>query len=343
MNSYLNESFFLHEVDRKLSSTPSVPESNSSESFSGLHDTEHKGQHKDCPACRKTLEILRRHRQQKSPQLGMFSLPRENEAYEVEREGRKSYFPGRNLPNIPFRQYTPDGLSKREYLPQKTVEVGETPSDEVRLSNWGNLQHGLTAKNLDDMAQDILALKASMQEEKEKIAEVSAKLELVQHLLADSEAIKKMITRASENIMTRINKMEELTKKASTLGTKVTKPSPAILALAAEGYKRKDKAKLERSFSFGMMNTEETDNRPEYDFGKSDVEYRILLKWVTAIKGLPPCLSEKTIQKILSLVPPEPESVPAVQPESPIAQSEPVIDLSMLSTNVLGSSSGVKK
>ena len=83
-------STFSYAVDRKLSSTPSIPESNSSESFTDLHDTEHKGQHKDCPACRKTLEILRRHRQQKSPQLGMFSLPRENEAYEVEREGRKS-------------------------------------------------------------------------------------------------------------------------------------------------------------------------------------------------------------------------------------------------------------
>ena len=196
----------------------------------------------------------------------MFSLPRENEAYEVEREGKKSYFPSRNLPNVPFRQYTPDGLSKREYLPQKTVEVGETPSDEVRLNNWGNLQQGLTATNLDDMARDILSLKASMQEEKEKIAEVSAKLDLVQHLLADSEAIKKMVARASENILTRLSKMEELSKKVSTLGSKVLKPSPAILALAAEGYKRKEKAKLERSMSFGMMATDESDQKARIRF-----------------------------------------------------------------------------
>ena len=113
----------------------------------------------------------------------MFSLPRENESYEIERDGRKSYFPGRNLPTTRFRQYTPDGLSKREYLPQKTVETGETPSDEIRLSNWGNLQHALTTKNLDDMAQDILSLKENMLEEKEKLSEVSTKLELVQHLL----------------------------------------------------------------------------------------------------------------------------------------------------------------
>ena len=125
-------------VDRILSPHPSnldapSQENTPSESFTGLQDTEHRGQHTDCPACRKRVEKLRRHR--KTPHLGMFSLPRENESYEIERDGRKSYFPGRNLPTTPFRQYTPDGLSKREYLPLKTVETGETPSDEVILSN----------------------------------------------------------------------------------------------------------------------------------------------------------------------------------------------------------------
>ena len=46
-------------VDRRLSSTPSAPEINPSESFTGLQDTEHRGQHTDCPACHKTLEKLR--------------------------------------------------------------------------------------------------------------------------------------------------------------------------------------------------------------------------------------------------------------------------------------------
>ena len=193
------------------------------------------------------------------------------------------------------------------------------------------------------MAQDILSLKASMQEEKERIAEVSAKLELVQHLLADTEAIKKMIARASENILTRISKMEELSKRAYSLGSKVFKPSPAILALAAEGYKRKEtKAKLQRSMSFGMMTTDEIDQRPEFDFGQSEKEFRSLTRWVTAIKSLPPTISEKTIQKVLSLVPTEPEPVPdSVQAELPPSVSES-FGLSMLSTNLLGSSSGVK-
>ena len=68
----------------------------------------------------------------------------------------------------------------------------------------------MTAKNLDDMAQDILNIKASMLEEKEKIVEVSEKLELVNHLLADSEAIKKTIQSASEKILIRIQKIEEI-------------------------------------------------------------------------------------------------------------------------------------
>ena len=88
-----------------------------------------------------------------------------------------------------------------------------------------------------------------------------------------------MITKASENILTWLSKMKELSKRASTLGSKVIKPSPAILALAAEGYKRKNtKAKLERSMSFGMMATDESDQRPEFDFGRSEMEYRILIK-----------------------------------------------------------------
>ena len=65
--------------------------------------------------------------------------------------------------------------------------------------------------------------------------------------------------------MIRLNKIEEISNRASKLGTQVLKPSPSILALAAEGYKRKDtKAKLERSVSFGMMSAEDDDPRPTF-------------------------------------------------------------------------------
>ena len=43
-------------VDRRLSPTPSATDNNPSESFTGLQDTEHRGQHTDCPAYRKPLE-----------------------------------------------------------------------------------------------------------------------------------------------------------------------------------------------------------------------------------------------------------------------------------------------
>ena len=47
-------------VDRRLSPTPSATDHNPSESFSGLQDTEHRGQHTDFPSCRKNIEKLRK-------------------------------------------------------------------------------------------------------------------------------------------------------------------------------------------------------------------------------------------------------------------------------------------
>ena len=47
----------------------------------------------------------------------MFSLPRQNDAYEAITQGRNYYFPGRNLPKVPFRQYSRDGSVKKEFLP----------------------------------------------------------------------------------------------------------------------------------------------------------------------------------------------------------------------------------
>ena len=52
--------------------------------------------------------------------LGMFSLPRKNDAFEAINQGRKSYILGRNLPEVPFCQYSTDGLIKKEFLPYKS-------------------------------------------------------------------------------------------------------------------------------------------------------------------------------------------------------------------------------
>ena len=105
----------------------------------------------------------------------MFTLPRQNDSYEAVSQGRKSYFPGRNLPEVPFRQYSVDGSVKKEFLPYRSAGPEESVSDEVKLANWGNMQSKMTAQNIDDIALDLLNIKSSIIEEKEKVAMVETK------------------------------------------------------------------------------------------------------------------------------------------------------------------------
>ena len=130
----------------------------------------------------------------------MFTLPRQNDSYEAVSQGRKSYFPGRNLPEVPFRQYSVDGLVKKEFLPYRSAGPEESVSDEVKLANWGNMQSKMTAQNIDDMACDLMNIKSSIVEEKQKIAIVETKLGLMDHILTDSAEIKEEIAKATDKI-----------------------------------------------------------------------------------------------------------------------------------------------
>ena len=85
---------------------------------------------------------------------------------EVTIQNRKSFLPGRNLPDTPFRQYSADGQSKREYLLHKSSGPDDSVSGEMKLANWGNLQLQKTARNLDDMAMDLLQIKNTVLDEK---------------------------------------------------------------------------------------------------------------------------------------------------------------------------------
>ena len=59
-----------------------------------------------------------------------------------------------------------DGQVKKEFLPYKSSGPDESVSDEIKLGNWGNMQHKMTAQNIDDMACDLMNIKSSIVEEK---------------------------------------------------------------------------------------------------------------------------------------------------------------------------------
>ena len=86
-----------NQIQRRIEPSSSSISQSPLTSYSGLYDTEHRGQHQDYPACRKILQRIQHHKQRQNPSLGMFSLPRQNDAYEAINQGQKSYFPGRNL------------------------------------------------------------------------------------------------------------------------------------------------------------------------------------------------------------------------------------------------------
>jgi hypothetical protein len=67
----------------------------------------------------------------------MPSLPRSQSNMEVTTSaGLKSYIPGRNLPDAPFKQYSSDGSIKREYLNHRSSAVNESVSDEIKFANY---------------------------------------------------------------------------------------------------------------------------------------------------------------------------------------------------------------
>ena len=66
----------------KDSSSSSLSESPST-SYAVPHEAEHQGQHTECQACRKIQQRIQHHKQSQHPSLGMFSLPRQNKAYEA--------------------------------------------------------------------------------------------------------------------------------------------------------------------------------------------------------------------------------------------------------------------
>ena len=94
------------------------------------------------------------------------------------------------------------------------------------------MQHKMTAQNIDDMAYDLMDIKNTIVEEKEEIALVETKLELMDHLLNDSAEIKEAVCKVADKIERRLAKLEELLGQTQELIKKVPGLNPSVFSLA---------------------------------------------------------------------------------------------------------------
>ena len=256
----------------------------------------------------------------------MFSLPRQNTAIEATIQGRKSFHPGRNFPNVPFRQYSSDGNTKKEFLPHRSSRVYESTSNEIRLANWANLQHKLTAQNLDDMALDLMQIRNSILDEKDKVSLLETNMDLLNHLLSDSEEIKNVVSTTTVKIEKRLERIEELIVQMTNIKTKVPKVIPMAFALATQGYEKNSfKPQLERSFSFRMFSADTEDEKSDFDFGQNEADLEEVEDWIGFFKSCKPALEPKYLQMM---------SAHTIKTEVPdIPQSSALNDTSMPSAS----------
>ena len=129
--------------------------------------------------------------------------------------------------------------TKKEFMPYKSSTPHESISDEAKLANWGNMQHKLTAQNLDDVTQDIIFLKTQMEKEKQKIKAITTKLGLLDHLLHDLAKIKIAMEIAATKTDKRLAVLEELLTKTKKLKKKSHTVNEHVFAIATKGHQRK--------------------------------------------------------------------------------------------------------
>ena len=122
---------------------------------------------------------------------------------------------------------------------------------------------------------------------------VETKLGLIDHLLADSAAIKEAVAKDADKTERRLDKLEELISQNHELKKRVPGLSPSALALAAQGHKKKDpETRHHRSVSFGMMSVS-SDDRHEFNFGRDEIEFDEIKEWIGHFKSFPPALEPK--------------------------------------------------
>ena len=158
----------------------------------------------------------------------------------------------------------------------------------------------MTAQNLDDMANDLLALKKIIVEEKEKIGLVETKLGLLDHLLNDSAKIKEAVEKDADKIERRLEKLEELLTQTQELKKKVPGLSPSVFVLASQGQKRKEiENKHHHSISFIMVSVSE-DERPKFNIGRDEEECEEIKEWIGHFKSFPPTVDTKYLNMMFA-------------------------------------------
>ena len=145
----------------------------------------------------------------------MFSqLPRSKSDHEeVSSIGARSFIPGRNLPDDPFKQFSKDGQIEREYLNHRSSGVNDIVSDETKLLN----QQQLTARNIDDISLNNLEVKKKIEEGKECAKNIESKVDLVLHVLTNTFELKNVATKTNK----RLEILEQMLSKVHKLKGKV--------------------------------------------------------------------------------------------------------------------------
>jgi hypothetical protein len=116
----------------------------------------HIGKHLECSTFQEKNNNLQGHRSLKievpSVDIFMLSLPREGIG-SIKRfpSGEETYLPGRNLLEVPFKQYSDDLKNKRGYLSTRSSTIAFFVSDECKLLNYASFQAQLTRNNIDDL------------------------------------------------------------------------------------------------------------------------------------------------------------------------------------------------
>jgi hypothetical protein len=75
------------------------------------------------------------------------------------------------------------------------------------LENYGNLQHRMTATNIDDITLDILQLKKFVQYEQTQISLLNAKLDIIHHIVKDTEKIKQAMDIVATKLEKRLDSL----------------------------------------------------------------------------------------------------------------------------------------